>query len=50
MIGHNHTEYRVAEELQALIGLQATTLVGVGAVGERKSQQPDVKIDVERSE
>ena len=50
MVGDNHTEHRVAEELQPLIGFQPTAFVGIRAVGERESQQLGVEINAERGE
>ena len=39
MLGHHQSEDGVTEELQALVGRQATLLVSVGAVGQRAVQQ-----------
>jgi predicted flap endonuclease-1-like 5' DNA nuclease len=33
-LGDHDTEHRVAEELQTLVGGDATVLVGIGTVGE----------------
>src|SRR3712207_5209954 len=49
VIGDDHPEHGVAEELQALVGFKATVLIGVGAVGKRKSQPLGVDLDAERA-
>jgi hypothetical protein len=50
VVGDHHTEYRVAEELQALVGFEAAALIGVGTVGERQREKLGVKLDAERGE
>ncbi len=48
MIGNHHTKHRVAEKLQALIRLQTTALVSIGAVGKGQRQQLGIDINAER--
>lgn len=50
VVGDDHTEHRVAEELQPLVGFQPSAFVGIRAVGEGESQQLGVEINAERAE
>src|SRR4051794_17098801 len=45
-LGDDDAEDRVAEELEALVGGQATVLVGVGAMRERKLQQLGIQLGI----
>ena len=45
-LGHDHTEHRVAEELQALVGRQPAVLVGVGTMRQRAVEQLGMQLGV----
>jgi hypothetical protein len=50
VIGDDHTEYGVTEELQALIRLETTAFVGIGAVRQSKREQLGVDLNAESGE
>ena len=50
LLGDGQAEHRIAQELQALVGGQATVLVGEAAMGERDGEQFVRQVDTERFE